>query len=125
MNGRTLVITGTLPTLSRDEARQLIEQAGGKVGSAVSKKTSYVVVGEDAGSKLANPRELGIPTLTEDDLRLPGHSRLSRISGTPHIRMPPGGSAMARTMLPTICSTLTSPSRRADSRVAGSASISQ
>ncbi len=70
LHGRTLVITGTLPTLSRDEARQLIEQAGGKVGSAVSKKTSYVVVGEDAGSKLVKARELGIPTLTEDELRL-------------------------------------------------------
>ena len=70
LQGRTLVITGTLPTLSRDEARQLIEQAGGKVGSAVSKKTSYVVVGDDAGSKLAKARELGIPTLTENELRL-------------------------------------------------------
>jgi DNA ligase (NAD+) len=70
LHGRTLVITGTLPTLSRDEARQLIEQAGGKVSSTVSKKTSYVVVGEDAGSKLAKARELGIPTLTEDELRL-------------------------------------------------------
>jgi DNA ligase (NAD+) len=70
LHGRTLVITGTLPTLSRDEARQLIEQAGGKVSSAVSKKTSYLVVGEDAGSKLAKARELGIPTLTEDELRL-------------------------------------------------------
>jgi DNA ligase (NAD+) len=70
LHGRVLVITGTLPTLSRDEARQLIEQAGGKVSSAVSKKTSYVVVGEDAGSKLVKARELGIPTLTEDELRL-------------------------------------------------------
>ena len=70
LHGRTLVITGTLPTLSRDEATQLIEQAGGKVSSTVSKKTSYVVVGEDAGSKLAKARELGIPTLTEDELRL-------------------------------------------------------
>jgi DNA ligase (NAD+) len=70
LHGRTLVITGTLPTLSRDEARLLIEQAGGKVSSAVSKKTSYVVVGEDAGSKLVKARELGIPTLTEDELRL-------------------------------------------------------
>jgi DNA ligase (NAD+) len=55
--------------LSRDEAKQLIERAGGKVSSAVSRKTSYVVVGEDAGSKLAKARELGIPTLTEDELR--------------------------------------------------------
>jgi DNA ligase (NAD+) len=69
LKGKTLVITGTLPTLSRDDAKQLIEQAGGKVSSAVSKKTSYVVVGEDAGSKLAKAQELGVPVLTEDQLR--------------------------------------------------------
>jgi DNA ligase (NAD+) len=69
LQGKTLVITGTLPTLNRDQARQLIEQAGGKVSSAVSRKTSYVVVGEDAGSKLAKARELGVITLTEDELR--------------------------------------------------------
>jgi DNA ligase (NAD+) len=69
LQGKTLVITGTLPTLSRDQARELIEQAGGKVSSAVSRKTSYVVVGGDAGSKLAKARELGICTLTEDELR--------------------------------------------------------
>ena len=63
------MITGTLPTLSRDDAKQLIEQAGGKVSSAVSKKTSYVVVGEDAGTKLAKAQELGVPVLTEDELR--------------------------------------------------------
>lgn len=68
LQGKTLVITGTLPSLSRDEAKQVIELAGGKVSSAVSKKTSYVVVGEDAGSKLAKARELGISTLTEDEL---------------------------------------------------------
>src|ERR1022692_1050111 len=49
LQGKTLVITGTLPTLSRDEAKRLIEQAGGKVSGAVSRKTSFVVVGEDAG----------------------------------------------------------------------------
>src|ERR1035437_8692176 len=69
LQGKTLVITGTLPTLSRDQARQLIEQAGGKVSGAVSKKTCYLVAGEDAGSKLAKALELGIPTLTEDQLR--------------------------------------------------------
>ena len=69
LQGKTLVITGTLPTLSRDQAKQLIELAGGKVSSAVSKKTSYVVVGEGAGSKLAKARELGICALTEDELR--------------------------------------------------------
>jgi DNA ligase (NAD+) len=70
LQGKTLVITGTLPTLSRDRARQMIEQAGGKVSNSVSGKTSYVVVGEDAGSKLAKARELGILTLTEDELRV-------------------------------------------------------
>jgi DNA ligase (NAD+) len=69
LQGKTLVITGTLPTLSRDEAKRMIEQAGGRVSSAVSRKTSYVVVGEDAGSKLAKARELGICTLTEDELK--------------------------------------------------------
>ena len=69
LHGKTLVITGTLPTLSREDAKQLIEQAGGKVSSAVSKKTSYVVVGEDAGTKLAKARELGVSVLTEDELR--------------------------------------------------------
>jgi DNA ligase (NAD+) len=68
LQGMTLVITGTLPRLSREEAKQLIEQAGGKVSGAVSKKTSYVVVGEDAGSKLIKAKELGIPVLTEDSL---------------------------------------------------------
>jgi len=69
LHGKTLVITGTLATLSRDEAKRLIEQAGGRVSSAVSRKTSYVVVGEDAGSKLAKARELGVCTLTEDELK--------------------------------------------------------
>src|ERR1019366_6820904 len=69
LQGKTLVITGTLPTLSRDEAKRMIEQAGGRVSSAVSRKTSYVVVGEDAGSKLAKARELGICTLTEEELK--------------------------------------------------------
>jgi DNA ligase (NAD+) len=66
--GYTLVLTGSLPTLSRDEAKQLIENAGGKVSSAVSKKTSYVVAGEDAGSKLAKAQELGIRILSEEQL---------------------------------------------------------
>jgi DNA ligase (NAD+) len=68
LQGKTLVITGTLPTLSRDDAKRLIELAGGRVSSAVSRKTSYVVVGEDAGNKLAKARALGIVTLTEDEL---------------------------------------------------------
>jgi DNA ligase (NAD+) len=67
--GRTLVLTGTLPTLSRDEAKALVEAAGGKVAGSVSKKTSFVVAGEEAGSKLDKARELGVPVLDEDGLR--------------------------------------------------------
>ena len=67
--GKTFVLTGTLPTLGRDEARDLIEKAGGKVSGSVSKKTDYVVAGEEAGSKLAKAQELGVPVLDEDGLR--------------------------------------------------------
>lgn len=67
--GKTFVLTGTLPTLSRDEARAMIEAAGGKVSGSVSKKTSYVVAGEDAGSKLAKAQELGIAILDEAALQ--------------------------------------------------------
>ena len=66
--GKTFVLTGTLPTLSREEASERIVAAGGKVGSAVSKKTAYVVVGEEAGSKLAKAESLGIPILSEAEL---------------------------------------------------------
>lgn len=66
--GKTFVLTGTLPTLTRDQASAMIEAAGGKVAGSVSKKTSYVVAGEDAGSKLVKARELGIAVLTEADL---------------------------------------------------------
>jgi DNA ligase (NAD+) len=65
----TFVLTGALPTLSRDQAKALIEDAGGKVAGSVSKKTSYVVAGADAGSKLARAQELGIAVLDEDALR--------------------------------------------------------
>ena len=68
LEGLTFVLTGTLPTLSRDDAKKLIEAAGGKVSSAVSKKTSFVVAGEDAGSKLARAQELGVPVLNEQQL---------------------------------------------------------
>ena len=67
--GRKLVLTGTLPTLSRDEASALIEAAGGKVAGSVSKKTDFVVAGSDAGSKLDKARELGIAILDEAGLR--------------------------------------------------------
>lgn len=66
LNGLTFVLTGTLPTLKRDEAKEMIEKRGGKVSGSVSKKTSYVVAGEEAGSKLTKANELGITVLTEE-----------------------------------------------------------
>ncbi len=66
--GKTLVVTGTLPTLTREEVKALIQQAGGKVTESVSRKTNYLVVGENAGSKLTKAQGLGIPCLTEADL---------------------------------------------------------
>ncbi len=66
--GKIFVITGTLPTLKRDEAKDLIQKAGGKVTNSVSAKTDYVVVGEDAGSKLEKAQSLGIHQLSESEL---------------------------------------------------------
>lgn len=66
--GKTFVITGTLPILKRDEAKKLIQQAGGKVTDSISKKTDFLVVGEDAGSKLEKAEKLGIIQLTETQL---------------------------------------------------------
>lgn len=66
--GKTFVLTGTLPTLSRDQAAAMIEAAGGKVSASVSKKTSYVVAGDEAGSKLVKAQELGLPIIDESQL---------------------------------------------------------
>lgn len=66
--GKTFVLTGTLPTMSRQEAASLIEKNGGKTSSSVSKKTDFVLAGEEAGSKLDKARTLGIDVITEDDL---------------------------------------------------------
>jgi DNA ligase (NAD+) len=69
LSGKTFVVTGTLPTLSRDEIKDLIETAGGKVAGSVSKKTTFVVAGAEAGSKLEKALELGIEVLDEAGLK--------------------------------------------------------
>ena len=66
--GKTFVLTGTLPTMTRDEASELIKARGGKVSGSVSKKTSFVLAGSDAGSKLTRANELSIPVISEEDL---------------------------------------------------------
>jgi len=65
----TFVITGTLPIFSREEAKEFIQQFGGKVTDSVSKKTSYLVMGENPGSKVDKARSLDVPILDEDGLR--------------------------------------------------------
>jgi DNA ligase (NAD+) len=69
LNDLTFVITGTLPTWSREEAKAFIEQHGGKVVDSVSKKINYLLLGEKAGSKLAKAQALAIPTLSEEELK--------------------------------------------------------
>ena len=75
--GLSFVVTGTLPTLSRGDATAFIEARGGRVGGSVSKKTDYLVVGEDAGSKLVKARELGVKELSEADLVALAEARAS------------------------------------------------
>ena len=82
--GRTFVLTGTLPNLTREEATERIVAAGGKVTGSVSKKTSYLVAGDSPGSKLANAERLGVPVVDEDGLReicLPVMLRLTLRNG--------------------------------------------
>ena len=66
--GKTIVLTGTLPTLSREDAKERLEAAGAKVAGSVSKKTDYVVAGAEAGSKLEKAQALGVPVLDEDGM---------------------------------------------------------
>jgi len=68
LNGKTVVITGTLPTLSRNQATEMVEQAGGRVTNSVSKATSFLVAGEEAGSKLEKARTLGVEIIDEKEL---------------------------------------------------------
>ena len=69
LSGKTVVVTGTLPTLGRREAEELIRQHGGTASGSVSKKTAFVVAGEAAGSKLTKAQSLGIEVIDEDELK--------------------------------------------------------
>ena len=69
LSGLTFVVTGTLPTLTRDGVKEFIESNGGKVTDSVSKKTSYLVLGEAPGSKLQKAQELGVKVIGEEELR--------------------------------------------------------
>jgi DNA ligase (NAD+) len=69
ISGKTFVLTGTLPLLSRDEAKAMIKDRGGKVSSSVSKKTDYVLAGEEAGSKLEEAKKLNRPIIDEKEFR--------------------------------------------------------
>ena len=69
LDGRTLVLTGTLPNLSREQATRLIRLAGGKVVNSVSKKTDYVIAGDSPGTKLAKAEELGVDVIDEGSLQ--------------------------------------------------------
>ncbi|HWH21459.1 MAG TPA: BRCT domain-containing protein, partial [Solirubrobacterales bacterium] len=69
LEGKTVVLTGTLPELTREEASTLVKNAGGKIVNSVSKKTDFVVAGESPGSKLTKAQDLGTTVLDEDGLR--------------------------------------------------------
>ena len=68
-NGKTFVLTGTLEEFTRDEASKIIEDFGGKTSSSVSKKTDYVLAGEEAGSKLTKAESLGVKIITEQEFK--------------------------------------------------------